>query len=271
MADIENNNRTNWDNTNFDDTNRDQNRSNYSDSNRQHRANKHNNRHTRKPVWPWVLAGIVAIGLVWYLVADNNDGNNTQRESAYIESNDGYGGSLGSNGTMSDRDRARDDNSGNRGINNNKAQRTGIAEVGEFVEFVESDLKRSDIKDLDQSKIQQAFKHLTEATEATAVQVGYNSTNIESVRQRVENLAGTNTSNTSEIKKTAEIISTELANIQQSKFPDLNRKASQLQEATADIKANEPISDQAGEINDYLTQAADLLEEMDEIAIENER
>ncbi len=270
MADIENNDRNTWGNSNFDDTNRDQNRSSYSDSNRYNNT-RNANRNGRKPVWPWVLAGIVAIGLVWYLVADNNDGNNTERESAYIESNDGFGGSRGTDGSMSDRDRARDASADNSFGNNNRAQRTGIAEVGEFVEFVKSDLKKSDIKDLDHAKIQQAFRHLTEATEATALQVGYNSANIETARQRVENFVGTQPSSTSEIKETAEIISNELANIQQSKFPDLNNKASKLKEASADIKTNQPITDQAGEINDYLSQAADLLEEMDEIAIENER
>lgn len=219
----------------------------------------------KKPVWPWILIGLIVLGIAGYfLMADNNNDRSNRQESAYSSDQGSDINKPADNGNTGDRVTERD----NTRVANQqtKTQTGGDQAVAQYVEFVRSDLKNSDIKNLNHEKLRQAFIHLTEACEAKAAEVGYRSDNLNVAREHADQLVAdrSDTTHTTNIRATAEILSGELVNIQKQNFPKLDREASKVKDASASIKAEEPVTDQRQEIKSFLTEAADLLEEMDE-------
>ncbi len=265
----------------FDETNRE---------NRDNRYDNYNNNRSRNTIWPWI-AGIVVIGLIAILVFSNNDRDDRQETAYNSELNSDYRGSgsvtatdntqnqdleyadernrdLGNNSTInnsrdinnqsgqSDRQSGQSDRASNKNINN--------PAVASYVEFVESGVRNND--DIDTRKVGQAFRHLAEATDAKASELGVRpSVNLRVARENIDQINSGSTANVpgESIRQTAEILSNELANLQKSKYPDLDNKASQLQKASQSIDPDEQVMDQKGEIKDFFTEAADLLEEME--------
>jgi hypothetical protein len=220
----------------------------------------------KKPIWPWILVGLIVLGIAIYFIADSGSGEREQ--SAYdTERNDGV---------IRDKDN-RDNNvtgeerDNTRVLGNDQSRNTsGNPAVAAYVNFVRDDIKGDDLKEHPE-KVRQAFMHLTEACEAKAQQVGYKSAQLNIAREQADQMvSGTSDINNSgNIRATADILAAELANIQQSKFPDLDKEASKLREASAEISPDEPITDQNQEVKSFLTEAADLLENMEEELSDN--
>lgn len=218
----------------------------------------------KKPIWPWILVGLIILGVAIYFIADNGPGDREQ--SAYgTERNEGMNrtqDNTSGNGITEERDNTRLKRS------TQAATVAGDPAVNAYVTFVREDIKGENLKD-NQEKVRQAFMHLTDACEAKAKQVGYNSANLNTVREQTEQLTSGDAGNSQNIRATADILSTELANIQKSGFPDLDKEASKLKEASAEISPDEPISEQSQEVKSFLTEAADLLEDMEEESTDN--
>lgn len=228
----------------------------------------------KKPIWPWILVGLIILGIAIYFIADSGSGEREQ--SAYdTERNDGITGDR-NDGVTGDRDNRAssvigEERDNTRVLGNDQSgNATGNSAVAAYVNFVRDDIKGNDLKD-NPEKVRQAFMHLTEACEAKAQQVGYKSSQLNIAREHADQMvSGTSDVNNSEnIRATADILSAELANIQQSKFPDLDKEASKLREASSEISPDEPISDQNQEVKSFLTEAADLLEDMEEELTDN--
>lgn len=253
----------------FDDTNRD---------NRDNRNDYDNNRR-RNTIWPWI-AGIVVIGLIAILVFSNRDRDDSQETAYNSELNSEYSGSGAVTATDNTQnqdleysdERNRDlGNNNSRDINNQSGQSGNKSDrnidnpaVASYVEFVESGVRNND--DIDAQKVGQAFRHLAEATDAKASELGVRpSVNLRVARENIDQINSGSTADMrgENIRQTAEILSNELANLQKSKYPDLDNKASNLQKASQSIDPDEAVLDQRGEIKDFLTEAADLLEEME--------
>lgn len=220
----------------------------------------------KKPIWPWILVGLIILGLAIYFIAD--DGSREREQSAYgTERNEGAKRSQ-DNASGSAMSEERDNTRVKR--NTQSATIASDPAVDAYVTFVREDIKGEDLKD-NQEKVRQAFMHLTEACEAKAQQVGYKSANLNIVREHTEQLAsGTSDVNNSQnIRATADILSDELANIQKSSFPKLDKEATKLKKASADISPDEPIAEQSQEVKSFLTEAADLLEDMEEESTDN--
>lgn len=214
----------------------------------------------KKPAWPWVLVALIVIGVVGYFIFANNDGRQNN-DSAYDRGSDiNKPANVGTDNARAERDNTRvlNQQNGQTATGNDQA-------VAEYVEFVRSDLKSKDLKSINHEKLREAFVHLTEATEAKAAEVGYTSSRLNIAREHADQLVAdrSDTTHTQNIRATADILSEELVNIQQQKFPDLNMEASKLKDASASIKPEETVADQRQEIRSFLTDAADLLEEMD--------
>ncbi|MGE5383840.1 MAG: hypothetical protein ACM3PX_10475 [Omnitrophica WOR_2 bacterium] len=205
----------------------------------------------RKPIWPWVLAGLVVVALVgYYLLSDNNNRSN-RHESAYNTTNDQ---------TKMRTDRAK--------IGTDKEKRTNIGiqnqkPVAAFINYVNSDIEH---KDLNHEKVSKAFEQLTAATNEVANETGHKSiANIDKVKMHV-GMIEKNQSDTAvarNIKESAEILSAELQQLQKDKFPDLNKEARKLKNSSESIKTGKPALQQSDEIKSFLADAADLLEKMD--------
>jgi hypothetical protein len=225
----------------------------------------------RKPIWPWVLAGLVIVALVGYFMF-TGDGNNRndRQESAYgIESdNDNetrnqYGEDNDNRGMAiidGNEDGADIDNRNNDGNVQNGQQNQAVAS---YIDFVNN---RVENRDLDHQTVSQAFKHLTDATDAKASEVGYSTTReLQDAKQTIEQITTDpfETTHADKIRKTADILSNELMKIQEAKYPDLKNEASKVRDASNSIEPSELAFDQSDEIKDFLTESAELLEEMD--------
>lgn len=225
----------------------------------------------RKPIWPWVLAGLVVVALVGYFIFTGDDNTrNDRQESAYgIESdNDNetrnqYGEDNDNRGMAiidGNEDGADIDNR-NRTGNEQNGQRNQA--VASYIDFVNN---RVENRDLDHQTISQAFKHLTDATDAKASEVGHSTTSeLQNVKQTIEQITNDpfETTHADKIRKTADVLSNELMKIQEAKYPDLKNEASKVRDASNSIEPEELAFDQSDEIKDFLTESAALLEEMD--------
>lgn len=221
----------------------------------------------KKPIWPWILVGLIILGVAIYFLADSGT-RNDREQSAY--------------GTGQESElKSRDNKSGDDNMVGKKRDTRVIGQsqsrngkndpaVDAYVAFVREDIKGENLKD-NQEKVRQAFMQLTEACEAKAQQVGYKSSNLHIAREHADQLVSSTSDAThsENIRATADILSDELANIQKSNFPDLDKEANKLKKASADIKPDEPITEQSQEIKSFLTEAADLLEDMDGESMDN--
>lgn len=201
----------------------------------------------KKPVWPWVLAGIVVIAVVGYFLMSDNTGQRDETDYATQTENGIMEGTRDQTNTY--QAQSRD--------GKNPA-------VASYISFVKSDMDRSD---LNHETVSEAFNRLAEATNAIASEVGYTQTqNIDVAREQINMITNDpyETSHANSIRKTADVLSDELQKIQQSNFPNLDNKASDLKEATSSIKPEELALDQNDEIKSFLSQAAELLEDMDD-------
>ncbi len=257
----------------------------YNDPGRKRQDNPYNNIQRRNTIWPWV-AGIVVIALVAILVFTNNnksDRNETAYNSELDADYSGQGGAVTPSDNTRDQNNLEYDDEHNRDIGNNSHKtlanrsvndqsgqnRTGTAKSGNpavasYIEFVESGLRNNN--DLDAQKVGQAFRHLAEATDAKASELGVKpSANLRVARENIDHIASGSASSlqSQDLRQTAEILSNELTNLQKSSFPSLDNKASNLQKASQSISPDEAALDQRGEIRDFFTEAADLLEDME--------
>ncbi|HLO91331.1 MAG: hypothetical protein ACM3ME_06250 [Chloroflexota bacterium] len=222
----------------------------------------------KKPAWPWVLIGLIVLGVIGYLVFANNDGrHNNKNDSAYDNGSDINKPVVGTDNTRTKTDNTKMTRDKTRvSMDNNRQSINSDQAVAEYVNFVKTDLKGSDIKNMNHEKLRQAFMHLTEACEAKAAQVGYKSSNLNIAREHADQLVAdrSDTTSTENIRATADILSDELINIQKKNFPKLDREAAKVKDASASIKPQESVKDQRQEIKSFLSEAADLLEDMDD-------
>lgn len=225
----------------------------------------------RKPVWPWVLAGILVLAIVGYFIMADDDNsrdrwdNNRTETGAYNDNttnregdwNDGNDRADNMNNRSGDRDNKIFDN------NNNNRTDARTPAVANYVNYVKNDLDRND---LNNQTISQAFRQLSEATSAVASKTGYNANkSLDNIKQDINNLGNESLdrARAANIRKTADMVTNELVKIQQNHFPRLEGEAENLAGASSSIKPDELAQDQRGNIKDFLTEAADLLEKMD--------
>ncbi len=223
----------------------------------------------RKPVWPWVLAGLVIVALVGYFMFSGDDNTrNDRQESAYgIDSDNDNESRSQYRDKNDDRDVAIiedntrvDDNDRLDRTENNGRQNQAVSS---YIDFVNN---RVENRDLDHQTVSQAFKQLTEATNAKASEVGYKTTrDLQNAKQNIDQINNDpfETTHADKIRKTADILSNELMKIQEAKYPDLKNEAANVRDASNSIEPEEMAFDQSDAIKNFLTESAELLEEMD--------
>lgn len=225
----------------------------------------------RKPIWPWVLTGLVIVAVVGYFMFTGDDNTRYDRqESAYGVESDNDNKSQTQYGDDKDNGGMAITDGNEDGADINSRNRTGNERTGQqnpaiasYIEFVNN---RVENRDLDHQTVSQAFKQLTDATNAKASEVGYQTTrDLQNAKQNIDQITNEpfETTHADKIRKTADILSNELMKIQEAKYPDLKNEASDLRDASNSIEPEEMAFDQSDAIKNFLTESADLLEEMD--------
>ncbi len=135
-------------------------------------------------------------------------------------------------------------------------------EVAEFVRFVEEDDTNME---LDHSYTNEALLKLTEATRAIAEETNYEFRgDLDKVKEYADKITNDPfaTTHANSIRKSAEILSTVLQNIQQAKYPNLSSEVEEVRGACASINPDVRTLDQKEAVKSFFRKSADVLEKM---------
>jgi hypothetical protein len=182
----------------------------------------------KKPVWPWALVTLIAIGLLVYVLA--------ARKAPVTQPEKGAAASLID---------VRENN----------------PTVEAYVRFVDESKNMG----LDHVYTSTALSKLTEATNAMAGEAGVEvKAELDKAKQHADAITVDkfSTSHADSIRNAADIQSDALQTIQQAKYPELANDASELKNAAAAIKPGVLTLDQKEPIKGFFGKAADLLKKM---------
>ncbi len=189
----------------------------------------------KKQVWPWLLAGLVIAGLLFYFLEFRDNGNNIE--------------------VLSEADSGT--NSHNLlGVKENNST------VAAFVSLVEND---SNKMSLDHAYTNEALLKLIAATNAMAKEIGYDiGVDIEKVKEYAKMISKDpfETTHADNIRKADDIITKVLQNMQLDKYPWLTDEIEELKIASSSINPEILTLDQKDAVKNYFAKAADILQKM---------
>lgn len=200
----------------------------------------------KKPVWPWILLGLLILAVILYFVFADNDTMDDVDDTDDIEQVEDTTYTSNENTT------GWDDNTSTAG--------TG-GEVENFIAHV-GDQSRMGI---DHEYTNNALIHLINAVETKAREVNVDiDASIQEMRgdarEITQNPQGTNHAN--KIKSVGEKIASTLEDIQEKNFPNLSNDVEEVKTAAQKIEASTLTLDQKDQINEFFNQAADVLKKM---------
>lgn len=188
----------------------------------------------KKPIWPWILLGIIILGLLLYFFVFRDRMNNQQNV----------------------------DNTRDTTITNTNGMAVGGGAVAAYIALVREDTAKMS-KDHEYSH--EALTKLAAATDEIANKTGVDvKANLDEVKQLSQNITDNPnaTTHADDIKKASSIIATALATIQKAKFADLNSDSEKLTSDAAAIDTKDLTLDQKGTVKTFYDSAANLLEKM---------
>ena len=148
----------------------------------------------------------------------------------------------------------------------NAADVSGVKEnnekVTEFVRFVEEDNTNME---LDHAYTNEALLKLTEATRAIAEETNYDvKGDLDKVKEYADKITNDPfaTTHADNIRKSADILTSVLQNIQQAKYPNLTNEVEEVRGACAAINPNVLTLDQKEAVKSFFRKSADILEKM---------
>lgn len=198
----------------------------------------------KKPVWPWVLAGIVLLGIVAWLLVGNGD--NEMEDLAAVDTE------------MNDRE--------NENPGENRPNEEGVmggGAVAEYITFVENEGNVG----LEHEYTHQALTRLSRALDELSGRHGVDK-NLEpeltKIRQQADQIMveTTSTKHSNKIRDAFTSVANVVKTIQQKSFPDKTQVSTELKNAAEKVKADKMATDQATEIKGFFDEAADALKEL---------
>ena len=134
--------------------------------------------------------------------------------------------------------------------------------VAEYITFVRNDMNKMT---LDHAYTNEALLKLTSATRAMATETGFDiKGDLDKAKQYADEITKNpfETSHADNIRKSADILSGVLQNMQQAKYPSLEKEVSELKNASAAINPDVLTLDQRDAVKSFFAKAADLLQKM---------
>lgn len=200
----------------------------------------------KKTIWPWILLGILLLGLLLYFVLrDNNDANtaaqtmqNTTSQAAMQDTNT---------------------TAGNNAAYNNDNYNSGSVE--DYVSYING----TQAMGLDHNFTNGALLRLANAIQAKSQAVGYNvQTDIDRVKELANRITQDPmvTTHANSIREAAGILSSAMNNMQQAKFPNLNNEAQEVKSAATNIDPEVQTLEQKEEVKGFLDKSGNLLQKM---------
>jgi hypothetical protein len=191
----------------------------------------------KKPMWPWLLVGLIIVGLLVYFLVFRDNGENTE--------------------AVAEPDSI---------TNKNESDLLGIKEnnntVAAYVDFVENNQEKMS---LDHEYTNEALVKLIDATDAMANQIGYDvQADLEKARDFAKMITKDSfeTTHADNVRKADDMVTNVLQDIQKAKYPELTNEVTALKSASESIKPGVLTLDQKDAIKNYFAKAADLLQKM---------
>jgi hypothetical protein len=191
----------------------------------------------KKPIWPWLLVGLIIVALLVYFLVFRDNGENIE--------------------AVTEPDSI---------TNTNKSDLLEVKEnngtVVAYVKFVENSEENMS---LNHEYTNEALLKLIEATNAIANEVGYDvQADIEKARGYAKMIATDPFEKThaDNIRKADDILTNILQNIQKAKYPGLADEVAELKSASESIKLSVTTLEQKDEVKTFFIKAADLLQKM---------
>jgi hypothetical protein len=191
----------------------------------------------KKPVGPWVLVGLVVLALIVYFGMFHD--NDTVEPEEFV---------------------TQENNISDINQTNLLDVKENNITVAEFVRFVKSDSIRLSLEHTNKALVK-----LTEATNAMAVEVGYDvGPYLDTLKESNEMVANERfeSAKAKNIRMAAENSAKALENIQLAKYPWLSEEVEDLKSASMAINPDAPVVEQKDAVHDYFAKAADILEKM---------
>lgn len=192
-----------------------------------------------KTIWPWVLLGVLLLGLLLYFFVFRNNDNAEDTAQQTMQNTTSQA--------------ALQDN------NNGTANEQGA--VAEYVAFVKGEPQMG----LDHNYSNTALLRLANAVQAKAAQAGYTvNTDLDRVKELANQITQDPmaTTHSNSINRAADMLATAMHNMQQAKFPALNNEAQEVKQAAQGIDSDVMTLEQKVEVKSFFDKAANLLQRM---------
>lgn len=191
----------------------------------------------KSPIWPWILLCLIIVAVLIYVFAFNDDDETDNRRDNRTEQ------------------KMEETQNTSQAASNNSA-------VTAYVHFIQKD---NDSMGLDHEFTNEALSKLTEATTALANEIDYNiRRDIEELKTHTDqvNTDPFETTHANSIRKSADILSDVLKNIQQEAYSDLGSEADKVKNAAKAIKPETQTLNQKEDVKNFFNESANLLEKM---------
>jgi hypothetical protein len=189
----------------------------------------------KKPVWPWLLLGLLLVGLLVWLVADTDEDYDEIEETASVSEVETYDTDMVAEAPVV------------------------IPEVTQYVEMVDKNINM----DLSHETSHKLLTSLADAIQATATKINYDPIQDNAFKEmkdwadkiKKDPMAGTHANS---IKKALDNATVAIQNMQQT-MPDVQNNSQKLQQELEDIDPATLTLDQKPDIKSYLREAGDAL------------
>ncbi|MCM4160628.1 hypothetical protein FHG64_18495 [Antarcticibacterium flavum] len=206
----------------------------------------------KKPIWPWILVGLIILGIILYFLFAGNDDDMDDMDDNRTEQV--------SDTTYTDAQRRDNDNS-TMGWDETSRDTLNDDSVSNYLSHV-GDRERMGV---DHEYTNNALIHLIDAVEAKAAEVNMDiDKDLEEMRDEAEAITQNPqaTNHADKIKETGNKIVDVLERMQEENFPNLSGDVEDVRTALQDIDSSTLTLEQKEEINSFFREAADVLRSM---------
>lgn len=198
----------------------------------------------KKPIWPWILLGLIILGIILYFVlAGNNDDMDD----------------------MDDMDDTRTEQVTDTTYTETQTRDTWDETAGTGVSAYLNHVGDRERMGVDHEYTNNALIHLINAVEAKAAEVNMDiNKDLEDMRQDAQEITQNPqaTNHADKIKRTGSKITDVLERMQEEHYPNLSQDVDDMRTAVDDIDDSVLTLEQKEEINSFFNEAADVLRNM---------
>ncbi len=192
----------------------------------------------KKPVWPWIIAALIIVAILYFFVFEDNDNDNQRVE------------------TTTEQVSERDTTDAYKTTRN-----TGeVNAISDYTTYIDNPQMG-----LDHNYTNGAIKKLIAAVEAKARDVNVNlDADLNQAKEKAKAITKDPNSlkHANEIKEAGQIITRAMKTLQAQNFPNSGKEISEVETALKNIKNNQPTLEQKDAVKNFFSKAGIALTSM---------